>query len=171
MGRLLANRLEMDFIDLDAFIEKKSGKSISAIFQGAGEAAFRKMESECLTGLLSARKTVISLGGGTVMNEKLFGEILNAGLVVFLDAPLETIRKNLQSSTGRPLLNNQDGNLKEDEALDDYITALYKKRRPVYEKANLHFQVPDENPEGCAWQMETLIKKHVEQASGTDNHQ
>ncbi len=103
LGKILAERLNRPFLDLDAEIEKASGKTINEIFQEAGEAGFRNIETEIF------RKTigfggVLATGGGIVtMPEN--KEIAQQGVVVFLDRPLPMIQDTITTEE-RPLLKN-----------------------------------------------------------------
>ena len=69
-GKALANRLNMDFIDIDAFIEENEKTSVSHIFKTKGEEYFRNLETKAAITLGSRQNTVISCGGGTVLNPK-----------------------------------------------------------------------------------------------------
>ena len=67
-GKLLAEELQLPFTDLDVVIETTAGKTISEIFSSSGESAFRTLESECLRDLLDSHRSVIALGGGSLLN-------------------------------------------------------------------------------------------------------
>ncbi|MEI8242052.1 MAG: 3-dehydroquinate synthase [bacterium] len=105
MGRLLAARLDLPFIDLDVRIVEKAGKPIPAIFASDGEPAFRALETECLRQVVAEGRGVVSLGGGALLaavNRVLAEE---TGHVLFLDAPLEMLEARVAQAPGtRPLL-------------------------------------------------------------------
>lgn len=130
VGKMLTRLLPgHSWTDLDTYIEKKSGRSVSEIFSSEGEAAFRRMEADCLDEILAGSDNVIiSLGGGAVMTERCFNLVSSGTTCFYLKASPETIRQHLtkggsleEAAAQRPLL--RDGKLEE----------LMKKREPVYE--------------------------------------
>lgn len=127
VGRLLAQRLGMHFLDSDAEIERRAGKVIGAIFDQEGEAAFRRMEREFIVGGHPASGCVIGCGGGLVMQEGMVEELRRRGVVICLTARPETILRRTQGNTNRPLLNTDDplGRIQE----------LLARREPVYRAA------------------------------------
>lgn len=103
VGRLLAESLGWEFLDLDAHLEARAGACISDLFANHGETHFRRLESAALANALSRVTTVIALGGGTPeeLTNRLLLEQTPGTLVVFLEAPFETLfdRCMLQSFT------------------------------------------------------------------------
>src|SRR5947209_19242256 len=97
VGKALARHLKWTFYDLDEFIESRERTSIASIFSGAGEAAFRAIESAALMELLKtveSSNAVIALGGGAFVQEKSREILQNAGAItVLLDAPLEELER------------------------------------------------------------------------------
>ena len=128
VGKALAERLDMDFIDTDAYIEKQAGKSITRIFEEDGEEAFRKLETEVLTKLRDTiTNTVFSTGGGMPLrteNARLLKEI---GTVFYLTAANQVIYDRVKCNTDRPLLQGVDPYRK--------ICELMRLRKPLYESA------------------------------------
>ncbi len=122
VGRLLAERLGMDFADTDAMVEEAHGK-IPDIFRAEGEAAFRKYESEAAKKAAAMSRAVISTGGGIIMNESNMNSLRETGRVVFLDRALEQLLSDTDTS-GRPLLT--DGK--------ESIEKLYRERHSLYHK-------------------------------------
>ncbi len=108
VGHLLAEQLHFTFLDTDALIEARSGKTISAIFSEEGEAAFRKLEAEILAELGSRKRTVISTGGGLGANEANLASLKEHSLVVCLWASPEKIWERVRGQTHRPLLKEAD---------------------------------------------------------------
>ncbi len=106
IGRRIADRLEMPFIDTDAEIERKQRSSIADIFRDCGEEAFRQMETSQLYGLeLSDVDAVISLGGGTPMRDANLPVLKRLGQVIYLKAAPEILLKRLEGERGdRPML-------------------------------------------------------------------
>lgn len=139
VGRELASRLGYAFVDLDQHIELQENRKISKIFETDGEERFRELERNYLNRLLADSPQVIALGGGTLQNEALKNDVLNNGILVFIDTPLDEIKKRLRRSRHRPLLYKSDGKRMQGKELDDYIDILYSKRKPVYETAHIRF--------------------------------
>lgn len=124
VGRMLANKLEREFIDMDDEIEVGEKKTINDIFNEYGEEHFRELETSYLEKLSIQKNKIISTGGGVVLKPENI-EILNRiGTVVFLHAPYEQLLENLQGDTLRPLI--QKDNAKE------IILNLLTKREPIY---------------------------------------
>ena len=93
VGRLLAARLNWDFLDLDAYIESRAGLSVPSIFSAHGEAHFRQLESAALASALGRNRLVLALGGGApeVLTNRLLLEQTPATATIFLDAPFPTL--------------------------------------------------------------------------------
>ena len=93
VGRLLAERIGWEFLDLDAYIEARTGLSVPEIFAIHGELHFRKLESQALASALGRKHVVIALGGGApeVLTNRLLLEQTPATAVVFLDAPFPVL--------------------------------------------------------------------------------
>ena len=112
VGRLLAARLNWDFLDLDAYIESRIGLAIPSIFAAHGEPRFRQLESQALASALGRSRIVLALGGGApeVLTNRLLLEQTPATATIFLDAPFATLydRCMLQAlnpgATARPNL-------------------------------------------------------------------
>lgn len=121
IGKSVAKRLNMQFIDIDAEIERQEEKSIAEIFEVSGEGYFREKETECLRASFG-KSRVIATGGGVVGRDENL-KILknNEAVVVFIDRPLENIMRNVRTDT-RPLLKSGK----------DKLEALYKERYDRY---------------------------------------
>ena len=93
VGRLLAARLNWDFLDLDAYIESRTGLSVPSIFATHGERRFRQLESAALASALGRNRLVLALGGGApeVLTNRLLLEQTPATSTIFLDAPFSTL--------------------------------------------------------------------------------
>jgi shikimate kinase len=93
VGRLLADRLGWEFLDLDAYIESRSGLSVPAIFATHGERRFRRLESSALASALSRSSLVLALGGGApeVLTNRLLLEQTPGTATIFLDAPFSAL--------------------------------------------------------------------------------
>lgn len=110
IGRKLNQNLNIEFIDLDAFIEVKEGLKISEIFKKKGEIYFRKQESIWFNHLLNEDKSlIISLGGGTPCYANNHLRLQDRNVISFyLKASIKTLIKHLEQDTNRPLLENID---------------------------------------------------------------
>jgi shikimate kinase len=130
-GRALASELEMDFVDLDDVIEEKTGKTISDIFSGQGELAFRDLETEALNDACAKQYTVIACGGGVVMRKENIAMLNRSALVVYLWAETSTLLQRISASQGkRPLLDVEDPAAAIDEILRSRIT-FYEKTADI----------------------------------------
>jgi shikimate kinase len=133
LGKKLARRMGMNFIDLDEFIEKKEGKSLPKIFATDGEKAFRQMEAENLRLLENIPASIISLGGGAPCFHDNMSWMNQNGLTVYLKQTPEFLYSRLKSSKGkRPLISG----LSKKELLD-YINEKLEERSQFYEKARI----------------------------------
>ena len=106
VGQALSFRLRWEFLDTEAMIEKREGKSIPQIFSQQGEPAFRQMEQQVARGLGRRKNAVISTGGGFLMREetvRALRESAEGSAVVFLDCSFETCYERIRSSD-RPLV-------------------------------------------------------------------
>lgn len=108
VGKVLARRLDCPFVDLDAEIVAAAGCSINEIFARAGEAAFRELESRCLTEVLRRGGAVIATGGGVVIAAGNRALMRSAGVVVNLGVSLAQVLDRLKGNSDRPLLAGDD---------------------------------------------------------------
>ena len=126
IGRLLAKRLSRTFIDLDAFIEERAGKRIPAIFEQQGEAAFRALETACLTELAARPGVVLATGGGALLRpENAAAAHAGGGRVVFLNCPFALCYRRIRNSD-RPIVRR---------STVEELKALYHTRLPLYRAA------------------------------------
>ena len=144
VGPLLAERLQMEFVDTDQQIEKNTKQSIPDIFAHQGEEYFRKVEAETLQMIYRKENQVVATGGGAVLNPQTQSLIRARGPVIWLQADAETTLKRIQKdqSAGsvRPALTDLD--------FQQEIITLLKHRKPVYQKVS-HIQIDtvDKTPE------------------------
>lgn len=140
IGRQLARRLGLDFVDVDAEIERREGKEISAIFVDDGEAHFRALEAE-VTAECLARPGVVALGGGAPMTPSVREAL--AGLdVVWLRVSLTQAARRVGLNESRPLL---VGNLR------SQLLRLLEQRTPVYTAlATVTVDTDKASPSACA---------------------
>jgi shikimate kinase len=135
VGRRLANRLDLPFIDADSEIEMAAGTSISEIFTEHGEAYFRQGERKVIARLLEGGPLVLATGGGAYMNADTRANIKARGLSVWLRAELRVLLKRVQRRDNRPLLACGDP--------ETVMKKLMTERYPVYEGADLTVESRD----------------------------
>jgi shikimate kinase len=131
VGRILAELLDWEFLDLDTHLEARAGATIASLFEAHGEPHFRRLESSALANALARPRTILALGGGTPeqLTNRLLLEQTPGTLVVFLDAPFETLfdRCMLQSFASpdhiRPVL-----------ASPAEAEARFHARQPLYKR-------------------------------------
>lgn len=150
VGKALASRLNLSFVDTDMLIEEKNGKKIADIFVVDGEDVFRALEFETLKEVLGFNDTVISLGGGAPIAPAAQEVIRKSdSIVIFLDVSLATAAPRVGFNRDRPLLL---GNPRAQwQALSD-------QRRPIYEDLATHsIKVDDMTVETIIATIEKLI--------------
>ena len=108
LGKMLAEQLNMEFLDIDKIIEDKQNLKISEIFENFGEDYFRKLESATVNKICNLKNKIISLGGGTLENFENFKKLKANGIIFFLNVPLNILKIRLQNDTKRPLLKSQN---------------------------------------------------------------
>ncbi|MBE7032124.1 MAG: shikimate kinase [Ruminococcaceae bacterium] len=121
LGKLLAKRLNLSFIDCDEVIEETEKKAISKIFEEFGEDTFRGIETQTLRNLLTEQNAVIATGGGCVERRENFEILKKLGTVVFINRPFESIIGDIDISK-RPLLTGRKARL----------YTLSERRMPLY---------------------------------------
>jgi shikimate kinase len=135
VGRRLAARLALPFVDADTEIEKAAGMSISDIFSIRGEADFRAGEARVLARLLEGGPQVLSTGGGAFMSPATRAAISAKGISIWLDADFDVLMKRIRRRQDRPLLKTEDPAAT--------LRALMLERNPIYALANLTVQSRD----------------------------
>ena len=108
IGNQLARSLNLDFIDLDQELERRTGASVSLIFDIEGESEFREREKNLIDELTLRDRTVLATGGGVVLAADNRQCLSRRGFVVYLKAPLETLVERTRYDTSRPLLHSGD---------------------------------------------------------------
>ncbi len=144
VGKLLAKKMKMPFVDLDHYIEVKNNKSISDIFKENGESHFRILESKALRHMEDFT-VIVACSGGIVLSEE-NRKFLNAsGKVVMLQASLNELANRLHNAIDRPLLQNK-------ERVQE-LTKIWNKRKDHY-LSTAHLSVDaDQTPEAVSSQI------------------
>lgn len=135
IGRRLASKLGLPFVDADEEIEKAAGKSIEDIFTDHGEPYFRDGERKVLARLLRSGPQVLATGGGAFMNEETRAAIAESGISVWLKAELPLLVRRVGKRGNRPLLKAGDP----ETVLQNLITTRY----PVYAQADITIESRD----------------------------
>ncbi|APL93567.1 shikimate kinase [Sphingobium sp. TA15] len=130
VGRRLAARLDVDFVDADEEIEKAAGMTISEMFERYGEAYFRDGERRVIARLMDGEPKVIATGGGAFMQEETRALILDHALAIWLNADIDTLVDRVSRREGRPLLKGKDPRA--------VLTELAAIRNPVYALCPIH---------------------------------
>jgi shikimate kinase len=107
IGRLVATIAERPFIDLDGAVEATAGRSVQQIFVDDGESAFRDLETIAVSSV-AGKDAVVACGGGVVLRPENRSAMRDRGLVVWLQARLETLAERLEGAENRPLLRGPD---------------------------------------------------------------
>lgn len=129
VGKALAHRLGVPFVDSDAEIETAANMTIPEIFARDGEAFFRRKETQVIARLLEERSGVLSTGGGAFLSEENRRMISAKGVSVWLNADLDTLWNRVRHKDSRPLLRTPNPR--------GALTELYNARVPVYALADL----------------------------------
>ena len=138
VGRELAARLRLPFVDVDALVETRAGATIAELFEREGEAAFRRLESETTLAVLRGPDAVIALGGGA-LGDPAVATALEWATVVYLEVSFGEAIRRVGASRSRPMLHRGDPR------------ALYDARRASYERvADLTVSVDGRNPADVA---------------------
>jgi shikimate kinase len=150
VGALLAERLGWQFLDSDGVVESRAGMTVAEIFRTQGEAAFRELEAAAIQDAGSRTRLVLAVGGGALERPATRGFLaaLPDSLVVFLDAPLETMMARCAGHEGgpvRPVLADRDR-----------LAQRWSQRLPWYRHAHLTVDTADLAPEDV---VESILQK------------
>ena len=126
IGSLISQRLNLNFIDIDNVLENEAKMKISEIFEKKGENFFRNLEEKITLKLLRSTNSIISLGGGSFINEKIRKEILVNNFSFWLNCDAKTLLKRIKKNKKRPVAFNLN---------DSEILELIEKRTKIYSKA------------------------------------
>ena len=130
VGRRLAARMGLSFVDADEEIEKAAGMTIAEMFERYGEAHFRDGERRVIARLLDGEPRVIATGGGAFMQDDTRALILQQATAIWLDADIDILVDRVSRREGRPLLKGRDPRA--------VLTELAAVRNPVYAQAPIH---------------------------------
>jgi shikimate kinase len=139
VGRALADEIGWSFVDLDVEIERRAELTIPEIFDQRGEPAFRDLESALLKQYVRSiecgRPHVLSLGGGAFLSPPNVELVVNNGVSLWLDCPLDTIEQRVAGSNHRPLARDPVK-----------MRELYEARREGYSRADYRVEIRTDDP-------------------------
>ncbi len=135
IGRRLASRLNLSFVDADTEIEKAAGMTIAEIFSTHGEPYFRAGEARVIARLLEGGPQVLATGGGAFMNPETRGAIRAKGVSVWLRATLDVLNRRIKRRGDRPLLKSADPS--------ETLRRLIDERYPTYAEADVTIESRD----------------------------
>src|ERR1700724_674771 len=165
IGRRLALRLGIPFVDADTEIERAAGMTIPDIFSARGEAEFRAGEARVIARLLEGGPQVLSTGGGAFMNASTRAAIVGSGVSVWLNAEFDVLMKRIRRRHDRPLLKTEDPAAT--------LRKLMAERYPIYALADLTVESRDVSHDKIVDEIVSTLARRLEReqaaASASDN--
>ena len=152
LGKIVAKKTGLKFIDTDTNIEENCLMKISEIFKKKGEKFFRLEENKEVLKSLKKSNSVIALGGGAFMDKTIRDSILKNAVSIWLDADLKDLNKRIKWSNKRPLLNEKNNQKK--------INKLYDERKNIYKLANHKINCDNQSKESIAKKIITFYEKY-----------
>jgi len=152
LGKIVAKKQGLQFIDTDSNIEKNNFMTISEIFEKKGENFFRTEEKKEVLKSLKKNNCVIALGGGAFIDKNIRKSILKKTISIWLDVSIKTLKKRTKWNTKRPLL-NKTGNEKK-------LIGLYNQRKKIYELANYKIKCDELSKNDIVKKIETLYENN-----------
>ena len=153
IGRRLASRLGMPFVDADSEIERAAGCSITDIFEMHGEAAFRDGERRVIARLLARPPLVLATGGGAFMDPETRAAVRASGISVWLRADLDLLVSRVSRRDNRPLLAGGDARA--------ILQGLIAERHPIYTEADIVVESKDRPHEQMVQTVLGALGAHV----------
>jgi len=150
VGRCLAEKLKLQFIDLDGIIEAKEKREIKEIFASDGEAYFRLKEKEAVEEVSRKKNIVLAAGGGAIVDPENLKKLKESGAIICLSCSPEVIFKRVSSKGKRPLLNVSDP--------EKEIKELLKKRAGFYAQADFNIDTSSKSIEEVALEIIHVLK-------------
>ena len=150
IGKKLAKKLKLKFIDTDHLIEIKEKSSIKEIFENKGENYFRKVEKKIIFEELKKDNLVIALGGGAFMNASNRGKIRDSCISFWLDLKIDTLLNRLKNATKRPLLDKNQ--------LDKSVNKIYSERKKIYNESDFRIKCNSMNKNEIVYKIMKLYE-------------
>ena len=151
IGTILSKKLNLEFVDVDNYIEKIEKMKIHEIFKKKGEKYFREIELKNTIDILSQKKIIVSIGGGAFINDKIRKKILSDHISVWLKWNSSTILKRIKNNKKRPLVINLDEN---------QIEELIKDRSKIYSLADYKLDCENLSKNDITKKIKNLYEKH-----------
>ena len=152
IGKIVAKKQGLEFVDTDKNIEKKCSMKITEIFKKKGEKFFRIEEEKEVLKSLTKNNCVIALGGGAFINKFIRNNILKNAISVWLDNDLVTLNKRIKWNKNRPLLVKKNNQKK--------INKLYSERKNIYKLANHKIDCDELGKEDIANKIIIFYEQH-----------
>ena len=152
LGKVVAKKCGLKFLDTDELIEKKLGMKIVEIFEKKGESFFRAEEEKEVLKSLKKNKCIIALGGGAFLNKIIRDSILKSAQSIWLDMDIKVLCKRIRWTKKRPLLNVENNKSK--------IYKLYNKRKNIYKLADHKINCDKLNKSNIAKEIIDLYEKN-----------
>ncbi|EEE44598.1 shikimate kinase [Roseibium alexandrii] len=153
VGKRLAQRLGLEFVDADSEIERAANMTVSEIFSEHGEPYFRSGEERVIARLLQEGPQVLATGGGAFISDATRSEIETNGLSIWLKVDFETVMARVRRRSTRPLLRNPDP--------EGTMRKLMAEREPVYAQAQLTVTSKDVPHEAVVDQIVLTLADHL----------
>jgi len=164
VGKALAHRLGLTFVDVDEAIEARCGVEVDRIFEVEGEAGFRKRETQMIAELTLLENVVIATGGGSVLSEENRKLLQTRGTTVWLKTSVHQQLRRLAKDKRRPLLRTPDRRQR--------LEAMAKLRDPLYHScADIIVQSANIAPQAMAHRAAKEILEAIGTQSGKENHE
>jgi shikimate kinase len=157
VGRRLAERLGYRFEDMDERIERRTGRTIAALFGEQGEQAFREEERREAAALARLERRVVAVGGGAFAQPRTRAVLQEGALTVWLRCDLDTALKRIPDDGTRPLAGNRA-----------IMRALLAEREPSYRQADLAVDASGATPEEVAHRILDLIERRTPEEGSTE---
>ncbi|WP_395480018.1 shikimate kinase AroK [Candidatus Curculioniphilus buchneri] len=154
VGRQLAQQLNMDFIDSDQEIEKRTGADISWVFDVEGENSFRDREEKIINEITKNQRIVLATGGGSIKSRETRHRLSSRGVVIYLETTIEKQLFRTQRDKKRPLL-------QVNTSLREVLEALANQRNPLYESiADFTIRTDEQSIKVVVNQIINMLKKN-----------
>ena len=152
IGKIVAKKQGLEFVDTDINIEKRCSMKILEIFKKKGEKFFRIEEEKEVLKSLTKNNCVIALGGGAFVNKSIRNSILKNAISMWLDNDLMTLSKRIKWNKKRPLLDKKNNQKK--------INKLYSERKNIYKLANYRIDCTDLSKKNIVNKIIIFYEKH-----------
>ncbi len=150
VGRLLAEKIGLNFVDTDQELEKWTGRIISEIFATDGEKEFRRLETQIVSQVVNKTGQIIATGGGVILRSENIKALRKNGIIIFLNADVEVLYKRLKDDNSRPLLQTND--------LKKKLKDIFESRLELYCKtADFEIDTSNLEPEEITQKIVQLV--------------